>query len=195
MQDATGSLKNYSVSLAVLILSKMVYYSIFLIFPLVFLPAAWYWIVAGFILMHFTGGLILSTIFQTAHVVPTSEFPLPDDNNEISNNWAVHQLYTTSDFSPESNLFSWFIGGLNYQVVHHLFPDISHIHYKKLAPIVNSTATKYGLPYHVNINFVAAVREHIRMLKLLGNNTGKKEMIGDSQKESYNKSLSFKAIR
>jgi linoleoyl-CoA desaturase len=177
MQAAPGSLKNYSVNLAVLILSKVVYYSIFLIVPLVFLPAAWYWIVAGFILMHFTGGLILSTIFQSAHVVPTSAFPLPDGNNEMSNNWAVHQLYTTSDFSPESNIFSWFIGGLNYQVVHHLFPDISHIHYKKLAPIVSSTARKYGLPYHVNRNFVDAVREHIRMLKLLGHSTGKKEIV------------------
>ena len=119
-------------------------------------------------LMHFTSGLILSTIFQTAHVVPTSQYPLPDTNNEISNNWAVHQLYTTSDFAPKSKVFSWLIGGLNYQVVHHLFPNISHVHYKNIVALVQETARKYQHPYHVNESFFKAVHQHLLMLKSLG---------------------------
>ena len=112
-----------------------------LLIPILMLPVAWYRVVAGFMLMHLTGGLILATIFQSAHVVPSSEFPLPDEaNNEMSNNW----------------------------VVHHLFPNISHVHYRKLAPIVQSTAQKYGLPCFVNPTFVVAVKEHVRMLRILG---------------------------
>ena len=168
--------KGFAGLLADLIISKILYYVIFLIVPIIVNPVAWYWIIAGFFIMHFTAGLILSTIFQTAHVVPTSNYPLPAANNEISNNWLVHQLYTTSDFSPNSKIFSWLIGGLNYQVIHHLFPNISHIHYKKLAPIVKSTANKYGLPYYVNRNFIVAVKEHIRMLKLLGCKIYKEEI-------------------
>ncbi|HKK42903.1 MAG TPA: fatty acid desaturase, partial [Bacteroidales bacterium] len=162
--------KGFRSLLTVLILSKIIYYAIFLILPLILLPISWFWVVSGFILMHLTSGIILSTIFQTAHVVPTSTYPLPSNNNVMTNNWAIHQLYTTCDFSPNSKIFSWFIGGLNYQVVHHLFPNISHIHYKNLAPIVKSTAQKYGLPYHVNRNFLTAVNEHIKMLKKLGDN-------------------------
>lgn len=159
-----------------LVLSKILYYGIFLFVPMFVLPVAWYWVIAGFIFMHATGGIILSTIFQTAHVVPTSNYPLPDTKNEIDNNWAVHQLYTTSDFSPTSKIFSWFIGGLNYQVVHHLFPQISHVHYKNIAPIVKATAQKYGLPYHVNRNFLVAVLEHAKMLKQLGRETHEKNL-------------------
>ena len=124
--------------------------------------------------MHFTSGLVLSIIFQTAHVVPTSDYPLPDNNNELSNNWAIHQLHTTCDFASGSKLFSWLIGGLNYQVVHHLFPNISHVHYRNLAKIVKRTTEKYQLPYHVNRTFLGAVYQHALMLKSLGTTIKKK---------------------
>jgi linoleoyl-CoA desaturase len=160
--------KSFAGLLTDLILSKVLYYAIFLVLPILLAPVAWYWILVGFLGMHFYSGLILSTIFQSAHVVPSSGFPLPNDKTEMEKNWMAHQLYTTSDFSPNNRFFSWFIGGLNYQVIHHLFPNISHIHYRKLAPIVERTAKKYGIPYHVNKTFYGAVHEHIKMLKKLG---------------------------
>ena len=159
---------SYNQILASLIISKIVYYAIFMIIPMIFLPLAWYWIILFFIAMHFTSGFILTIIFQTAHVVPTSEYPLPDKNGTLENNWAVHQLYTTSDYSPKNKIFSWFIGGLNYQVEHHLFPNISHVHYRKISVIVKEMAHKYNLPYHVQPGFLRALREHARMLKKLG---------------------------
>ncbi len=159
---------NYKTLFFKLLASKIIYYSVFLVLPIVLLPVAWYWVLLGFFLMHFTSGFILSIIFQTAHVVPTSNYPLPDNNNELNNNWVVHQLHTTCDFAPKSRIFSWLIGGLNYQVVHHLFPYISHIHYKGMAVIVQETIKKYNLPYHVNRTFVEALYQHMLMLKSLG---------------------------
>ncbi|RIH64491.1 acyl-CoA desaturase [Mariniphaga sediminis] len=150
------------------VISKVLYYSVFLIIPLLTIPVSWYWVIGGFLLMHFTSGLVLSAIFQTAHVVPTSEYPVPDEEGELKNNWTIHQLYTTCDYSPKSRIFSWLVGGLNYQVEHHLFPYISHIHYRDISKIVQVKAREYGLPYHVNKNFATAVWQHIKMLKLLG---------------------------
>ena len=152
------------------IISKVAYYSVFLIIPLLTIPVAWYWILSGFLIMHFTSGLVLSSIFQTAHVVPSSEYPVPDRNGDIDKNWAIHQLYTTCDYAPKSMIFSWLVGGLNYQVEHHLFPNISHIHYRNISKIVQSKAKKYGLPYYVNNSFAHAMWQHIKMLKLLGEN-------------------------
>lgn len=152
----------------VLILSKLLYYIVFLIIPIVILPFAWYWIVVFFLVMHFTSGFILTVIFQTAHVVPSSKYPLPDAKNTLENNWAVHQLFTTSDFAPRSKIFSWFIGGLNYQVEHHLFPNISHVHYNKISKLVKEMAHKYHLPYHVQPTFFSALSAHRKMLKKLG---------------------------
>ena len=160
--------RKYRSLLTDLIVSKLVYYTLFLVVPALIVPVAWYWTLAGFVLMHFTGGLVLASIFQTAHVVPTSDYPLPDENGKMDNNWAAHQLYTTCNFAPKNRLFTWLIGGLNHQVEHHLFPNISHVHYRKIAAIVQEKAKKFGMPYHVNPSFWGALREHIRMLKSLG---------------------------
>jgi linoleoyl-CoA desaturase len=168
MDASLSAGNNYRWLLADLVFSKIIYYTLFLILPIVVIPVAWYWVLLGFLLMHQISGLILTIIFQTAHVVPTSDYPLPDDNGELSNSWTVHQLYTTSNFAPKSRIFSWFIGGLNYQVEHHLFPNISHVHYRKIASIVKETALKYNLPYHSNPSFIGAVRQHFQMLKTLG---------------------------
>lgn len=151
-----------------LIASKVIYYSIFLLLPMLLIPMAWYTILLGFVLMHLVSGFVLTIIFQTAHVMPGSLYPLPDEMGNMEYNWAVHQLHTTSDYSPKSRIFSWMIGGLNYQIEHHLFPNVSHVHYKKLSVIVRETAQKYGLPYSVQPNFIMALRSHTRMLKQLG---------------------------
>ena len=88
--------------------------------------------------MHYTAGIILSVIFQLAHVMPNTEMPLPDEDGNMKNTWAIHQLFTTSNFSPKSWLVEFYTGGLNRQVEHHLFSHISHIHYKKVCFNVHS---------------------------------------------------------
>jgi linoleoyl-CoA desaturase len=151
-----------------MIFSKLLYYVVMLVIPLLVLPIPWYLTLLFFFAMHFTSGVILGTIFQTAHVMPTSAYPLPDKSGKIENNWAVHQLSTTSDFAPSSKLLTWLIGGLNFQVEHHLFPNISHVHYKDLSYIVQEVARKYNLPYFVQPNLLVAVRGHAKMLMALG---------------------------
>lgn len=163
-----NSEKTYRQLFRVLIISKLVYFIAFIVIPIVVLPFAWYWILLFFFIMHFTAGFILTTVFQTAHVVPATIYPVPEEDGSMENNWAIHQLLTTSDFSPRSKVLSWFIGGLNYQIEHHLFPNISHVHYPKIASLVQETAAKYGLPYHVQKGFLRAVLAHGRMLKKLG---------------------------
>lgn len=154
--------------LVFLILSKIIYYIAFLVIPMLVLPFAWYWVLFFFFSMHFTAGFILTTIFQTAHVVTDTDFPLPDASGDIENDWVVHQLYTTSNFAPDSRIFGWLTGGLNHQVEHHLFPNISHIHYRKISGIVKEVTSRYGIPYHVQNTFLHAVISHGRMLNRLG---------------------------
>jgi linoleoyl-CoA desaturase len=160
--------KSYGRLLSELIISKVLYYIFILAIPLIFMPLAWWWILIMFFIMHFISGFTLGVIFQAAHVVPTSAYPLPDKEGNIQNNWAIHQMMTTADFSPNSKIFSWYIGGLNYQIEHHLFPNICHVHYKKLSFIVRETAKEFGIQYNVQPTFLAAVIGHGRMLRQLG---------------------------
>jgi linoleoyl-CoA desaturase len=160
--------KTLAFHLVDLSIAKVLYFGVFIVFPIILYPGNWGMIFLGFLLMHFISGFLLGIIFQTAHVMPSTKFPMADDNNILENNWTVHQLSTTTNYSPKSKWFSWLIGGLNYQVEHHLFPQISHVHYSKISKIVRETAEKYGIPYYVEPSFALALKNHYFMLKKLG---------------------------
>ena len=147
---------------------KLLYVVYMIVVPLVLITAPIWWIILGFVLMHLATGLILSLIFQTAHIMPELTFRVAEENGHIENSWAIHEMMTTTNYAPESKLFSWFIGGLNYQVEHHLFPSICHVHYSSISRIVSATAQEFNVPYHSQKNFLVALREHSKMLYNLG---------------------------
>ena len=151
----------------ILIGSKLFYALFIAVLPLTVTDLTFGQWLVGFLVMHFTAGLVLTTIFQLAHVVEGAEQPLPDDKGVVGSAWAIHQMQTTANFSCP-RLLSWYIGGLDFQVEHHLFPTISHIHYRALSPIVQQTAEEYGVPYNNKESFPEAINSHIRMLKVLG---------------------------
>ena len=160
--------KSYHRLMIKLILTKIMYYVIFIVLPLILLPIPWYMTLLFFVIMHFIAGVLLSAIFQTGHVMTDSEYPLPDEDGNMKNNWLVHQLLVTSDYAPKNKPLTWLLGGLNYHAVHHLFPHISHVHYKKISPIVKEVTDKYGIAYRVQPTFFTAIGKHAKMLKLLG---------------------------
>jgi len=152
-------------------LYKLFYYSYIFMLPILFSGVPWYFILAGFLLMHFTAGLLLSCIFQPSHIMETSAFSKPVEAGSkrmMEDTWAVHEVVNTTDFAANNHFLTWFIGGLNYQIEHHLFSGICHVHYRKLAPIVKSATAAYGLPYHTQPTFRKALYEHAKMLRLLG---------------------------
>ena len=122
----------------------------------------------GFLLMHFVGGIILTTVFQLAHSVDETEFPVPDDEGKIQNAWAIHQMETTMNFAPKNRWLSWYLGGLNFQVEHHLFPGICHVHHPEVSEIVRETAREFGITYQEHESFAAALKSHVRYMIRIG---------------------------
>lgn len=147
---------------------KALYYTIFLVIPIIMIDLSWWQVVLGFLALHAFEGFTLAVIFMLAHIVEKAHFPLPDIDGKIKNAWAIHQLYTTVDFARNSAFVSFFTGGLNFQIEHHLFPQICHIHYRPISEIVQKTAHEYNVPYFENITFFGAIRSHIRFLKKFG---------------------------
>jgi linoleoyl-CoA desaturase len=152
----------------ILIVTKILYIGYIIVLPALLLPLAWWQILIGFVAMHAVSGFILSVIFQPAHVVDGTEYPEPDETGLLENTWAVHQIRTTTNFANGNKLLSWYVGGLNYQIEHHLFPTVCHVHYRKIAPIVEQTAREYNLPYKSIPTFMGAMAGHARLLKKLG---------------------------
>lgn len=147
---------------------KFLYYFLFIILPFMVLNITWWQFIIGFLAMQFAQGLVLGLVFQLAHVVEGTSFPLPNDDGNIEEAWAAHQMMTTANFAVDSKLAGFFCGGLNRQIEHHLFPKICHIHYPAIGKIVKETALEFNLPYIENATFTNALASHYRMLKKLG---------------------------
>ena len=165
---AYDKLPNPFVNWSKLVLSKIIYLSMWIVLPMLILDLAWWKILIGFFVMHYTAGLILSVVFQLAHVMEDAEMPVPEKDGSLKNTWAIHQLKTTVNFSPKNRIINWFTGGLNHQVEHHIFPNISHIHYGKIAEIVKKTAQEFNLPYNEYKTTRKAIIAHFSYLKLMG---------------------------
>jgi len=163
-----GNKVNQTKEWTILITTKALYLSIWVLLPILILDIAWWKVLIGFVVMHYTAGIILSMVFQLAHIVEDTEMPLPDEKGNLKNTWAIHQLHTTADFAPKNWLVSWFVGGLNYQIEHHLFPHISHVHYPRISKIVKETAREFGLPYTEYRTVREALASHFHMMKKLG---------------------------
>ena len=147
---------------------KFLYLAIFLGLPLAFSALPWWGVIGCFALTHFVASVILGTVFQLAHIVEEAVQPLPDAQGVVAMDWTVHELHTTANFTRTNRLLGWYIGGLNFQVEHHLFPHICHVHYHRIAPIVERTARQYGVPYHHHPTLLGALASHVRRLKALG---------------------------
>jgi linoleoyl-CoA desaturase len=148
-------------------ISKLLYVVFYIAIPV--MVVGWQAWAIGFAAMHVMLGFTLAIVFQLAHVVEHAEFEwAPGDIKQIENEWAIHQVKTTANFAPKNVFISWFVGGLNYQVEHHLFPRVSHIHYPQISKLVKAACKKYDLPYNEYDTMSEAVASHFRMMKLLG---------------------------
>jgi linoleoyl-CoA desaturase len=127
------------------------------------------WVVALFVLGALNLGVVLATAFQLAHAVPDAEFHLADAGSRwLPAGWAEHQVRATVDFAPSNRLLGWYLGGLNFQIEHHLFPDVCHTHYPALSRIVKAVCAEHGVPYRTHSTLRAAIASHYRFLRTLG---------------------------
>jgi linoleoyl-CoA desaturase len=148
-------------------LSKVLYLLFYVAVPIVLM--GWQSWLLFFLCMHIGLGFTLSIVFQLAHVVEETEFDSTNgDAKQIENEWAIHQVKTTANFSPNNRIISWFAGGLNYQIEHHLFPRVSHIHYPALSKLVKAECDAFNISYNSLPSFKAAVTSHFRFIRVLG---------------------------
>lgn len=122
----------------------------------------------GLSIAYMTYGVIVCEIFMLAHVLESVDFPKPNpETNQVEDEWAIFQLKTTADFAPRNPILNWYVGGLNYQAIHHLFPQVCHIHYPQLAPIVSEVCEEFGVNYVVYPTFAEAIASNYRWIRLM----------------------------
>lgn len=147
--------------------SKVFYFALLIGVPMYFV-GIWQTIL-GYATMAAVCGILIAVVFQLAHVVEETQFSNAKNTTGIvEDEWAVHQIKTTANFATKSRMVSWFTGGLNFQVEHHLFPRISHIHYPKVNQFVKETCEQYGIQYNEHKTMFGAIRSHLLHLREVG---------------------------
>ncbi len=154
--------------IALLIGMKLLYYAYMIVIPLLVLDITWWQFLIGFLTIHLTAGTILGVVFQLAHVVEGPDHFTYSENQEMEDAWLVHEMKTTANFGRNNRWLCWYVGGLNFQIEHHLFPKVCSIHYPAISTIVERVATQHGVPYHHHPTLSGAIASHYRMLKWLG---------------------------
>lgn len=146
---------------------KLVYLFVFIALPIYRLgPGSW---LLSFLVLGLVAGFVLSTVFQLAHTVEDTSFPVPDaQTGKLEDEWAIHQLKTTANFATGNPVVSWLVGGLNFQIEHHLFPKISHIHYPAISKIIRQTCQEFGIRYIEYPRVRYALASHVSFLKQMG---------------------------
>jgi len=144
-------------------ITKLTYVGVFIVLPIFML--GWLKAVVGFFIVTFVCGLFISIVFQLAHVVEATEYPA---DSEIEKEWAVHQVSTTSNFATKSKFLFWLLGGLNFQVEHHLFPRISHVHYPQISKLVKETCEEFNITYNEYTSMSKAFLSHLLHLRRMG---------------------------
>jgi linoleoyl-CoA desaturase len=150
--------------------SKVLYVIFYIALPIIMVGFSNY--IIGYLFMCAVVGFTLSLVFQLAHVVEITEFVDATKNDDvrlsIEDSWAVHQMRTTANFATENKVVNWYVGGLNFQVEHHLFPKISHVHYPALSPIVQKVCKEFGVPYYNMPTMIGAIASHYRTMRKFG---------------------------
>jgi linoleoyl-CoA desaturase len=148
-------------------IKKLIHLVLFVVIPIIsygFLA----WLI-GYLVFSIVTGFVISTVFQLAHTVELTSFVQVEGTPPvIENDWAIHQINTTANFSTKSKFVNWFTGGLNFQIEHHLFPKISHIHYPKISEIVKNVCQQYSIQYNEFQTLIGAVKSHRAFLKSMG---------------------------
>lgn len=154
--------------LALFIVLKAANIFLFLALPLLILSNPWWQILIAFVCMHIAGGLLIAVVFQLAHIVEGVQYIQPSENGQMRHDWVMHEMMTTSNFGTNNRLLTAIVGGLNYQIEHHLFPHVSHIHYPDLSKILKDLCLERSIPYNEQPSFFEALKSHFRALKILG---------------------------
>jgi len=152
--------------LAAFVTGKVFFFGWAIGVPLLFYP--WWAVLVTYLGFTMLLGLVMATTFQLAHCVEEATFATREDVIAERPVWAVHQVETTVDFCPRNRALTWMLGGLNFQIEHHLFPGVPHTHYPEIAPIVRRNCAKYGVRYTVQPSLATAIASHFRHLRQMG---------------------------
>lgn len=148
-------------------LGKLFYFGYMLVLPMFFHPVSY--VLAVFLGIHLVLGFTLSIVFQLAHTIEGNTFPKPDaDTGAIENEWAIHQVETTANFAPKNKLAAWYLGGLNFQIEHHLFSKMCHIHYPQMSAVVAETCREFGVNLFSYPTVRSAILGQYRFLRDMG---------------------------
>lgn len=150
-----------------LIINKVLYAAYMIVLPIMIALFGWQHILLAFVLMHFLMSIIITAVLAVSHLSDETTHPLPDESGKMEQSWVLLQMSTSMDYNVDSKFLNWTLGGFNAHTMHHLFPNVCHIHYPDMIPILRQTAREHGIHYN-EAPYLRAVDLHFKFLKRMG---------------------------
>jgi linoleoyl-CoA desaturase len=152
---------------AIFVLCKLFYFGAVLAVPMAVLPLPWWQVLLGYLAMKAVASLVFVFLLIGTHFSDVTDFPAVAVDGSVGRTWAQHNLATACDWAPHSRVAHFFVGGVNAHASHHLFPKVSHAHYRRIAAIIEATAAEFGAPYN-KLSLAGIIRSHFRFLWRMG---------------------------
>lgn len=165
--DRTVNIKLDRAQAIKLILNKILYIGYMIVLPLLLSEVAWGHVLLAFLFMHFAISIVITAVLAVSHLSDDTTHPEPDTSGKMEHSWVLHQMETSLDYNVDSRFLNWTLGGFNAHTMHHLFPNMCHIHYPDMIPILRETAREFGIHYN-EAPYAKAVVSHFRFLKRMG---------------------------
>jgi linoleoyl-CoA desaturase len=150
-----------------LIRNKILYIAYMIVLPVIVSPVGWQHVLLAFVLMHFLMSIVITAVLAVSHLSDETEHPLPDESGKMDHSWVLLQMKTSMDYNVDSHFLNWTLGGFNAHTLHHLFPNVCHVHYPEMIPILRQTAEEFGIHYN-EAPYPKAVALHFQFLKRMG---------------------------
>ena len=150
-----------------LIVYKILYIGYMIILPIFLLDFGWQTVLAAFFINHFIISLSFVGVLGVSHLSDFVQHPVADNDNRLNMSWPKLQMCTSVDYNASSTILNWTLGGFNAHALHHLLPDICHVHYINILPIFRELAKKHGLVY-MEMPYTKSLASHFRFLKAMG---------------------------
>jgi linoleoyl-CoA desaturase len=152
-----------------MIIAKAFYVSYMIIIPIYLIDIHWVFVIIGFISMQFISGFLVAFILQVSHIQEELHYP-QERTPGATPEWIRSIVNSTIDYGINHKVFTWFFGALNLHTIHHLHPNICHVHYHDLSLILSETLQEYGVDHDGKLSPMEAYKLHLKSLKYFGRN-------------------------
>ena len=109
--------------------------------------------------------ITVNTLYHVNIVLDHDTYETAVENHYEGNDWLRLQIQNSGNFMNDNLVWTHLFGAINYQIEHHLFPNMSSVHYPAVKPIVVKFCKENNIPYVHHPTLFGAYKSFLKMME------------------------------